>query len=209
MIENNSDTALDAGSIQEWSYTLIDCFSNESAPVARAESEAQGFYYNSDLLEKISQNNIKRDDVVSDELHKKEQLLGKEKNELENLIHLVKNISVKLKSFLMDIDYGLIELLTYTVKKISEQIILKEIEVNPNILVNMIDELRNLLAHDNELTKILISEHDALMLQKVDLGGDLNIVVNASLSSGDIVLKNEYSEVAALLRERIDQLVKL
>lgn len=204
----SSDIQESQEDIQQWMYQPIDVVNDECEAEADTDKKYLEIYYNKDATNKYKDNEDEVEKNTLSKLQEKEALLDKEKIDLAEKTSLVEEISKNLQNLLLEFDDNLLDLLTNLVKRTVESIVIKEINVDRNVLLNMIHALQNSLAHENELTTVFLSEHDANLLHSLELDEAIKLVVDPSLSSGDIRLKNKYSEISALLKQRINQLME-
>lgn len=148
------------------------------------------------------------------ENNENEQSSVKQDNELENIkneynkkIELVNNLLVSLEKPLTLLDGELIELIQYIIAKSVKNIIYKEIKTDSKLMNKIVKELSSLIDSKNGVVTIYLSEVDFNRLTEHDNSPSTIFKVNNSLSEGDIIIKSNFSEIRAVLNERINHLL--
>jgi flagellar biosynthesis/type III secretory pathway protein FliH len=148
-------------------------------------------------------------DLVEDPNQTKINELESLKQEYEAKIAILDNLLSKLKNPTSILDEELIELIQDIIKKITKNIICREIEKDNLLLPQMINELKALIDNKNGILNIYMSQLDLVRLdsEKNNLSGLAS--VDDRLGTGDIIIKSNFAEVRAVLNERIEQLMRI
>ncbi len=202
MAENN----LDESNI--WMFPTIDVLSQESETLVASESEevAEEATIEEPIeVEPISEKELEQDKLFTEKLTQLENL----KKDFLNKVDILNKIFDELKSSSISIDEEMINLIDQVVKKAVKKIILKEIGADSTILPNMIGKLKNLIQEKNSVLTIYISQDDHQVIMQENLLPDELLSVNPDLTQGDIIVKSHFSEISAILDERIEAITKV
>ena len=133
--------------------------------------------------------------------------LQKTKENYEDKIVLLNTILEKIDNPLRNIDNDLMELIKNVIKNAIRKIILKDIQEDPTILTNMIDELKLLINPQDSLIVVYLSESDFNNLDLKAANTTLSFKMNRELMDGDIIIKSNTAEVRSILNDRIDKMI--
>lgn len=202
MAENN----LDESNI--WMFPTIDVLSQESEALVASESEEvveEATIEEPIEVEPISEKELEQDKLFTEKLTQLENL----KKDFLNKVDILNKIFDELKSSSISIDEEMINLIDQVVKKAVKKIILKEMGADSTILPNMIGKLKNLIQEKNSVLTIYISQDDHQIIMQENLLPDELLSVNPDLTQGDIIVKSHFSEISAILDERIEAITKV
>lgn len=133
------------------------------------------------------------------------------KLEYERKLAYLNTLIKKLETPLSIFDDEFIGLMEEIIKKAVKKIICKDLATDQGIMLNIIAELKSAIQAQDGIIHIYLSEIDYQNLLKdacvVDDSGSTIIKMDAALSQGDIIIKSNFSEVRAILTERIDQIL--
>lgn len=196
--------------LSEWNFPEMD---TNSEP--KSEELAEFPVINLDIqaveVRETTQPTVQHEEVNKEqqEIALKHSELEQAKTEYQNKIQLIDTMVNKLKNPLSIIDEDLIEVIHDLIRKISSKIIHREIKTDPSLLSSMINELKSLVDAGDGMISISLAEND---FERLKLASDKSIAlanVDPSISEGDIIVKSNFSEVRAILNERIDQLLRI
>lgn len=202
MAENN----LDESNI--WMFPTIEVLSQESETLVASESEEvveEATIEEPIEVEPISEKELEQDKLFTEKLTQLENL----KKDFLNKVDILNKIFDELKSSSISIDEEMINLIDQVVKKAVKKIILKEMGADSTILPNMIGKLKNLIQEKNSVLTIYISQDDHQAIMQENLLPDELLSVNPDLTQGDIIVKSHFSEISAILDERIEAITKV
>jgi flagellar biosynthesis/type III secretory pathway protein FliH len=172
-----------------------------------------------DLLGAYSANNEDNDNVYNstNEKEKKESQSADEeslhqeikalKTDYEEKSAVFKNLFSQLQKTRQNFDNELIALIEDIIKKIVKKIIYKEISVDPGIMNEVINQLTLLIQPTSGIVTVFMSESDYKQLYEADNTISNAVCVDNSLSRGDVILKSNFTELKAILNERLDQII--
>jgi len=140
-------------------------------------------------------------------LRERELELQQKEMDLQSKYNLINNILTKMQDPLTFFDDQLIHIIQDIIKKVIIKIIHKEITTDPTLIVKMVDGLKSLINTHDGLINLNLSEEDYKALQNISSNTNQSIHVDKNLTSGDIVIKTNDTEIRALLNERIDLLM--
>lgn len=129
-------------------------------------------------------------------------------NDYQNRIELLNHIFEKMQQTLALFDDEIISLINTLVKNAVKKIIYQELQNDNDLLKKMINELMSLVeAKQGELVTVSLSPLDFEKL-RTEEASNQNIKVDPTLSVGDIIVKSHFTEIRALLNERIQNLME-
>lgn len=134
---------------------------------------------------------------------------SEERNALIEQIHYLDGLGFQMKSMLADIDESLLVNLVTLVRKTVKKVVAKEMALDNNVLKDMVIASLARLHRDDEVCVVHISEEDQAVFEQ---GAPLHHVViktDAALKKGDYVIKSRFSELEAILEQRIDTLLEI
>lgn len=185
----------DAEDIAEWMFPEIDYSLDEEI-----------------LKDKYQDGSNDAEVEEEDELIKEELLV--KTTELENLkfeekqkIEIINNIFRKLEESLSFLDKEFIEILQNIVRNATKNIILKEIDIDPDTISRMVNGLKELIHEKNGMINVFLSETDYKRLNKDEINDLTSIKIDSSLGCGDIIIKSSLAEIQALLNDRLDKML--
>jgi flagellar biosynthesis/type III secretory pathway protein FliH len=186
----------------EWSFPEVDVES--STPDAEFSQEIHANIH--DLNMKVNQvaemeNNGENPTAVANEAEQTKILFEKK-------IATVNKLISKLNDTVSIIDKELFEIIQDIIRKTVKKIILKEIKTDPQLLNNMIAELKTVISEQNGVINIYLSETDYQKINSAEQDPVLAVNVLPTLAEGDIVIKCNTTEIRAILSDRIDNLLQ-
>jgi flagellar biosynthesis/type III secretory pathway protein FliH len=136
-----------------------------------------------------------------------EQELVAIKKEYIEKAELLNQTIKKINQAADQLDAEFTQLVEAMIKRIATKIIGREIELDKMLLPKIIEELKGNLHTGNGPVRIYLSATDFAKLELNDPAVQINI--DDTLQSGDVVIKTTYNEIYALLSERIDRLMRI
>lgn len=132
------------------------------------------------------------------------------KVEYEKKILLLESIIKQMEKPLLDMDEESILLVQSIVKKSIKNLIHVKLNEDPKVIADLIHELIA-LAHDkNDAVTISLSEVD---YNRLNNSGNFEfskfMIMDTALSACDVIVKANFSEIRAVLDERIDKILGL
>lgn len=158
------------------------------------------------LLEEEEQN----EEAMQQEVINEEAIsLSYVKKEYEEKISHLNELLAKLKNPISILDEEIIDLMQDIVKKVVKKIIHHEVSQDPHLIKEMIEELCGALDEKNGMVEVAISSDDYANMIDEEFKESLQLHQLDSLKSGDIIIKSNFTEIRALLNDRIEQLVRV
>lgn len=158
--------------------------------------------------------------------HEREQNETEEKNntaaleqqaarmEIENIkkdyfrkIAILNHVLGQVEKPLATLDKELTDTLQEILKTAIRKIVLKELEMDPDLMKKMIEELCMLIENQNGVLNVFLSEEDFKKLSHDFEQKNIVLKVNPSLTEGDVIVKSNMNEIRAILPDRINQLL--
>lgn len=206
-----------------WSFPSMDMSdeaSNEYDSSTDIFPEIEGDFVKSsadeededDLEAKVPPKKEESKKVTNSEL---EALKAEYENKIESIkkeynqkIESVNRLLDELESPLSVFDNEIIDLIQFMIKKITKRIIYKEISADPEIIMNMINDLKQLLKSSADtIAEVYLSEEDFRKLDHQNNNPQLVIAKDDTLDEGDVIIKSNLNEIRAILTERIEQIL--
>ncbi len=179
----------------EWSFPDLELFIKTDFEALYEENTN-----NSDG--KITLENEKEDKL--DNLIKENEVL---KRDYQEKIALVDTVLTKLKNPISQPDKDMMELMQNVIKMAVKKIIYKEIKSDPKLVNKIIDELTALVDSHDGMVYVMVSEIDYnRLLPDYDKSKHI-LKVNPMLKEGDVIIKSNFSEIQAVLNDRINQVL--
>lgn len=131
------------------------------------------------------------------------------KDEYEAKLQMVSQIVEKLKTPMVIIDDEIVVIMNDIIRQSIKKIIHKELNTDPQLILNIVNELKSYLQNQKQIMNIYLSENDfkKLDIEKNNLQEIISI--NNELSDGDIIIKSNATEIRAILNDMIDKLVRV
>lgn len=129
------------------------------------------------------------------------------RNEYESKIKILESMISKLTNPLSCIDNEILDILRSIIKKLVKHIINQELKDDPLILNNVINELMGLSQSQTGKITIAISENDYNRLNMKEQSMKDLVIIDNTLSDGDVVIKSNNSEIRAIVDERIEKIL--
>jgi flagellar biosynthesis/type III secretory pathway protein FliH len=207
----------------EWSFPNIDITSDGN------DSAEASYVHN---IEKVADNEESDDEVTnvfdsefliknvvteaelkknSEEMAALEARYAEEmelvKSEFDRKIKSINSVMSAIESPLSIFDDEMIDLIQVMMKKVVKKIIYKEVNVDPDLIIKMVEELKKLFQAQTGVTAVYLSDPDFQLIDHNNINPEIVISMDASLDPGDIIIKSNYSEIQAIVNERIDHLL--
>lgn len=192
----------------EWIFPEVDMFQEE-------ENEFDDIISNDDIDDddeddddEITISPVANKQNVQEQTQAQESVQEKT-TELSRQRDLLQAIISKIKEPLAFLDDQIINILQDIIKKMTIKLINREISKEPELVKKIIEDLKSLIHSQNGLMNIYLSEEDYNRLQsatEAEASGQ-TILVDKTLTEGDIVISTKDTEVRALLNDRIDLLM--
>lgn len=193
--------------VSEWQFPEVEVLA-ESSQKEDLLSDNQNHYLEESKedinIVSTSQKEIKEE--INTEMENLKIEVEQLKSEYETKITLLNHIFQQLTHPLSVIDNEMIDLIIVIIKNITKKIIYKEIDADPNLIKKMIEELGKEIQSQNGLINVCLSQADYEKLANND--SQLTLAVKPDLNIGDIIIKSNFTEIRAVLTERIDQLMR-
>jgi len=136
------------------------------------------------------------------------------KLEIENIkkeyfrkIAVLNQILGQIERPLAVIDKELVDVLQEILKASIKKIVFKELQTDPELMKNMIDNLCLLIQAQEGVLNVFLSEEDFKKISADFTRPNTILKVNSSLTEGDIIVKSSMSEIHAVLADRVNQLL--
>lgn len=128
------------------------------------------------------------------------------KNEEEEKAKIFNALVAKLKDSSSYLNEEIIELLVQMIKEIAEKILCKEILLDKDSIVKIIERLKSTIDEKDGPIQIFISEDNYQRLEKS--GHELLSICkpDKTLSVGDVIIKSQRHEIRSLMTEAIARL---
>lgn len=144
------------------------------------------------------------------QLEQRQQEMESTKKQYEEKIDFLHKIFSNLQNPLVLIDNEMIEIFDQIIQKIVKKILIKEIKSDPKLLVGMIEELKTMIQQqDNNMLTILLSSEDFKSFKTDTKDKSISVKEEATLQTGDIIIKSNSAEIRALIDERIEKLMSI
>ena len=156
-------------------------------------------------LNNLEQQEVDNKPTVQDENEKIMLDLTTEKLQYQEKNQILSNIFQKLDDSLAVFDKELVDMMQDIIKRSVKKIIYKEVKTDAKLIEKMIQELKPLIQSHNGIINVFLSEVDYKRLDINKQDASMSVHVNPSLAAGDIIIKSNFSEVRAILSERIDK----
>ena len=156
----------------------------------------------SEKKESMSISEVQQQQVVNSA---QAEQLERLKSEYERKLALLNNVISQVDNSFSNLDDEISVIISNMIKGAIKKIILKEINLEPAIINNMIEELKTITKTNTSLCSIFVSSTDYQLLGLDKASA--TVKVDNSLSSGDVVIRSNSSEIKAILDERIEKLL--
>ncbi len=131
------------------------------------------------------------------------------KQEYNAKLTILSTILNKLKYPISIIDDELIEIMMDLVKKVTKKIIYKEIKQDEEVIVRMFKELTGMVDVKESAVNVYLSAADYNRLNMDEHHPNALAHIDESLAEGDMIVKSHFTEVRALMNERIEGLLRV
>lgn len=172
-----------------------------------------GFHLLLNETNETPSKDIPETSVISEtEEEKRLKELGLEREKMvaehENKMSVIVKIIEKIRNPLSIIDDEMTDIIIDMVKQISKKIILKEIELDKKVINDVIDDLKSYIPSHNQIISIAVSDGDYARLNVEQHHLKDFLTANSSLNVGDVIVKSNYTEVRAMVDDRINQILR-
>lgn len=130
-----------------------------------------------------------------------------ENHEIAEQINYLETLGLQMKKLLSEIDESLLNNIVTLVKKTVKKIVVKEMAVDGNVLKDMIAASLATINRDDGICIIHISEEDKSLFAENAPLQNVVIKTDPALQKGDYVIKSRFSELEAILEQRINTLL--
>lgn len=141
-------------------------------------------------------------------LHEQEHIARTQ--ELNEHINMLRDIKHELSTQLDEINNTLLISITKLVRKITEAVILKEIDLDKERLPHMVTHALSQIQQDHEPCTIYLSpEQHTYFSSHSTMPAEVTIKPDPTLKQGDFRVKTAYSELESNLEKRLNELFEL
>lgn len=186
----------------EWMFPAIDIWNPEDNEV---EQDSETVVLEEVEEAPVDEQALENDRIMAEKMAHLEDL----KKDFLNKIAILNKIFEELKNSPISIDEETIALIESVVKKSVKKLIHKEMQNDDSILPQMIGHLKSLIEEKSNVLNIYVSHDDYQHIMEGNLLPNDSLSINPSLNSGDIVIKSNFTEISAILDERIEALIKV
>jgi hypothetical protein len=186
-----SDTAQQKLSFELWSFPFLENSINEMEPPQIAEP--------------VNDNELVLSEELPDAAENKSHLVT-ESLVLPEHIQYLDGIGLEMKQVLSEFDGLLLTNMLTLIKKTVKKIILKEISLDENTIKDMVTDSLDQIHNNDELCVVSISAEDAAIFEKSTSLNHVAIKVDQTLLRGDYIIKTKYSQIDAILEQRLNRL---
>lgn len=128
---------------------------------------------------------------------------------IDEKINYLEAIGVQMAAVLSEIDTTLLQAITEIIKQSVKKIILKELSLDDDLIKNMIHQSLEKINKNKASCIIQVSEKDYPVFEnKLDMD-HVQISIDPSLSTGSFTIKTKFSELQAILEDRLTLLFGL
>jgi len=130
------------------------------------------------------------------------------KNDYQKKLILLNTMIAKLENPLAILDTETLDWVQYIIKNAVKKIIYKELDVDPKWINKIIHELSGLIQSQNGPVTVYVSEIDYKKINTDNASPTINLLkIDDSLIEGDVIVKSQFTEIRAVITERIDQIL--
>lgn len=133
--------------------------------------------------------------------------IPEENHEIAEQINYLETLGLQMKKLLSEIDESLLNNIVTLVKKTVKKIVAKEMAADGNLLKDMIAVSLATINRDDGICIIHISEEDKSLFEENAPLQNVVIKTDPTLQKGDYVIKSRFSELEAILEQRINTLL--
>lgn len=130
-----------------------------------------------------------------------------ERNTLIEHINYLDELGFQMKTLLSEIDASLLGNIVALVRKTVKKVVDRELALDGNVLKDMIDASLAKIHRDDDVCVVHISEADQSIFAEAVPLQHVVIKTDATLQKGDYVIKSRFSELEAILEQRINTLL--
>lgn len=125
------------------------------------------------------------------------------KESLQSKIEILDELHVQFKQIISELDSELLQKIALIIKRVTHKIIDKELELNKQTLLNMIQATLKQM-DDLKDCEVLISKEDLSKFNESDLTAmAIKFSVSPDLNSGDFKIVTHIGELSAILEDRV------
>lgn len=209
-MDKTSEKTIFADEGSEWSFPDVEVSVYLSTPIEPPSHETAEAVAETELLkaeqEQMNALELKYKQQEEELLAAKAEV-EKLKEEYSKKIQLVDVALQKLNNPLRELDKEVIMIIDGLIRKALKKLVYTEIQTNPQTLNKIIDELSKLIIEQGGMVAVQLSEEDYKLFVPSNEQEKMSVKINPALTAGDIVLKANFTEVRAILEERITQLL--
>ena len=149
---------------------------------------------------------LQTSDPLQNALQQKEAELAQLKHEYTERINLSNQILQHLANQVNLIDEDILGLMGDVIKKVAERIIHQELKQDPTLICKMLQRILEEVPEQKVPVTVVISNADKEQLAEMTAD---NIIwqTDATLASGDVIVKSQIAEIRAILPERIEHML--
>lgn len=176
----------------EWSFPDLELF-------IKADYET---IYNDDAVQSSDPEKDKNN-LLADLINENEKL----KSDYQKKNALLDTLITQFKNPIALLDKDMMELVQYVIKSAVKKIIYKEIKSDTKLINKIVTELTALLDSHHGMVTVMLSEEDYNRLM-TDYDKSMMILkINPALNEGDVIIKSNFTEIHAILNDRINQVL--
>lgn len=208
MKQTTQESQLSSNNLAEWNFPDVDSIiiSDDMVEFISGDKKKE---------EKISPEELERQRFLAEieeiklNLSRLTEETAVKKQEYESNIDTIKHLIDKFNNPAALIESDIVEVMEFIIKKMVKKITLRDIELDPNILLQVVGEIKNTANTDDAPIKIYFSKHDFDLLLEFKIPDQYKIYEDPELHHGDIIIKSDFTEVRAKLDDRIEQLLRI
>lgn len=153
----------------------------------------------------VDEKELENDRILAEKMIHLETL----KSDFLNRMAVLNKIFEELKNSPISIDEETITLIDTVVKKSVKKLIHKEMKNDDKILPQMIEHLKSLVEDRRSVLNIYVCNDDYQKLMEGNLLPADSLSIDPNLNTGDIIIKSNFTEISAILDERLEALTKV
>ncbi len=155
----------------------------------------------------IEQNETEEDNSAADLEKTAMAEIESIKKDYFRKIAILNHMLSQLEKPLATLDKELIELMQKILKTAIKKIVVKELQIDPDLSKKMIEEICLLIQAQEGVVNVFLSEEDFKKISQDFTQVNTVLKVNPSLAEGDIIVKSNMNEINAVLADRVDHLL--
>lgn len=175
----------------EWTFPSVDNFLHLE-PEQQSPLESESAQIEQDKNAELQENLVKVESL---------------RTEYQQKIAVLNKLLAKLDKPMAILDKEMLELMQFAIKNAVKKIIYKEVKSDPKIINKIIQELSQLIETQGGILSIYLSQNDYQRLMENEAQPNMQLKINPILHDGDVILKSNFTEIRAIINERIDQVL--